>query len=175
MEWSLNHLPASQSLPVLITLLPISITFFFLPAPHSFYEHIGQVKATAWQVGGCVCVRERDRNQFWKETEARGVGECNGIPLSLVKPGHATATLCRKMMPSIGRWANSTLTSQVKRVMKKTKNSCRQIILMLFLQFCQLWERFCLEFTQPVISHREFLITQIQIHFWMRQRQKRVW
>lgn len=58
---------------------PSPSLFFFLPAPHSFYEHTGQVKARAWQAGGCVCVRERDRNQFWKETERGGGGRWHTI------------------------------------------------------------------------------------------------
>lgn len=132
---------------------PSPSLFFFLPTPHCFYEHIGQVKARAWQVGGCVCVRERQKSILKRDRSERGGGG-NGIPLSLVKPGHATVALCRKMMPSIGRWANSNLTSWVKRVMKKTKNSC-QIILMLFLQFCQLRERFCLDSSHSRSFHTE--------------------
>lgn len=62
-EWSSNHLPASQSLPVLITLLPDS-HHFFSPCSSllSWEQEAGYSQGTAgWRA--CVCVRERKRHR----------------------------------------------------------------------------------------------------------------
>lgn len=57
-EWSSNHLPASQSLPLLITLPPDSYHFSPLYSSLLSWEQ----EARARQVGGCVYVSEREKD-----------------------------------------------------------------------------------------------------------------